>query len=57
MSKIPRKIYTASSNSTSSSRLCKFVGDLSHSKNLFGKANPALLLATEEIYGSSLQIS
>jgi len=57
MSKTPRKIYTASSNSTSSSRLCKSLGDLSHCKNLFGKANPALLLATEEIYGSSLQRS
>ena len=54
MSQTPKKIYVASSNATSSSRLCKSVGDFSHCKNLFGKANHALLLAAEEIYGSSL---
>ena len=53
MSKTPKKIYVASSNATSSSRLCKSVGDFSHCKNLFGKANHALLLAAEEIYGSA----
>ena len=52
MSKTPKKIYVASSNATSSSRLYKFMGDFSHCKNLFRKANHALLLAAEEIYGS-----
>ena len=55
MSKTPKKIYVASSNATSSSWLCKSVGDFSQCKNLFGKANHALLLAAEEIYGSSLR--
>ena len=54
MSKTPKKIYVASSNATSSSRLFKPVGDFSHCKNLFGKANHASHLAAEEIYGSSL---
>ena len=49
MSKTPKKIYVASSNTTSSSRLFKSVGDFSHCKNLFGKANHALHLAAEEI--------
>ena len=57
MSKTPKKIYVASSNATSSSRLFKSVGDFSHCKNLFGKANHALLLAAEEIYGNSLRRS
>ena len=59
MSKTPKKMYLASSNATSSSRLCKSVGDFSHCirKNLFGKVNHALLLAAEEIYGSSLRRS
>ena len=57
MSKTPKKIYVASSNATSSSRLCKSVGDFSQYKNLFGKADHALLLAAEEIYGSSLRRS
>ena len=57
MSKTPKKIYVASSNTTSSSRLFKSVGDLSYCKNLFGKANHALHLAAEEIYGSSLRRS
>lgn len=57
MSKTPKKIYVASSNATSSSRLCKSVGDFSHRKNLFGKANHVLLLAAEETYGSSLRRS
>ena len=34
MSKTPKRIYVASSNATSSSRLCKSVGDLSHFKRL-----------------------
>ena len=55
MSKTPKKVYAWSRNATSSSGLCKSVGDFSHLKNLFGKANHALLLAAEEIYGSSLQ--
>ena len=54
MSKTPKKMYLASSNATSSSRLCKSVGDFYHSENLFGNANHASLLAAEEIYGSSL---
>ena len=60
MSKTPEKIYAASSNATSSSRLCKSVHGrkiFSHCKNLFGKANRAMLLATEAIYGNSLQRS
>ena len=57
MSKTPRKMYLVSSNATSSSGLCKSVGDFSYGKNLFGKANHALLLASEEIYGSSLRRS
>ena len=57
MSKTPEKIYVASSNATSSSRLFKSVGDFSHCKTLFPKANHALHLAAEEIYGSSLRRS
>ena len=57
MSKTPKKIYVASSNAKCSSRLCKCEEGFSHCKNLFGKANHALLLAAEEIYGSSLRRS
>ena len=58
MSKTPKKIwYVASSNATTPSRLFKSVGDFSHCKNSFGKANHALHLAAEEIYGSSLRRS
>ena len=57
MSKTPKKIYVASSNATSSSRLFKSLGDFSHCKNLFGKANHALHLAAEVIYGSFLRRS
>ena len=58
MSNKPKKIYAVSSNETSSSRLCKSVRDFFfHSKNLFGKANHALLLVVEEIYGISLRRS
>ena len=57
MSKTQKKIYVASSNATSSSRLFKSVGDFSHCKNLFGKVNHALHLAAEQIYGSSLRRS
>ena len=53
----PKKMYVASSNATRSSRLFKSVGDFSHCKNLFGKANHALHLVAEEIYGSSLRRS
>ena len=56
MLKTPKKTYVASSNA-SSSKLLKSVGDFSHCKNLFGKANHALHLALEEIYGSSLRRS
>ena len=52
-----KDIYAASSNATSSCRLCKSVGDSAHCKNLFGKANRVLLVAAEEIYGSSLHRS
>ena len=55
MSQIPRKVYAASSNATSSYRLCKFVVNSTHCKNLFGKANRAFFVAAEEINGSSLQ--
>ena len=57
MSKTPKKVYVASSNAARSSRLFKSVGDFSHSKNLFGKANNALHPAAEEIYGSALRRS
>ena len=57
MSKTQKKIYVASINATSSSRLFKSVGNFSHCKNLFGKANHALHFAAEEIYGSSLRRS
>ena len=57
MSQTPKKMYLASSNAKSSSRLCKSVGDFSRRKNLFGKANHELLLAAEEIYGNSLRKS
>ena len=58
MSKTQKKIYLASSNAASFSRLFKPVGDFfSHCKNLFGKANHALHFAAEEIYGSSLRRS
>ena len=53
MSKTPKKIYVASSNATSSSRLFKSVRDFSHCKNFVGKANHVLHHAAEEIYGSS----
>ena len=53
----PRKISAVSSNATSSCRLCKSVGDSAHKKNLFGKVNHVLLVAVEEIYSSSLQMS
>ena len=45
MSQTQKKIYEASSNATSSSRLFKSVGDFSHCKNFFGKANHALHFA------------
>ena len=57
MSNTPKKIYVAPSNATSSSRLFMSVGDFFHCKNLFGKANHALHLAAEKIYGSSLRRS
>ena len=51
----PKKVYTASSHvNTSCCRLCKSVGDISHSKNLFAKNNRALLATVEELYGGSL---
>ena len=56
MSKTQNKIYVVSSNATSSSRLFKSVGDFSHCKNLFGKANHALHFAAEEKYSSSLRV-
>ena len=55
MSKTQKKIYVASSNATSSSRLFKSVGDFSHRTNLFGKANHALHFAAEEIYGKKTE--
>ena len=57
MWKSQKKIYVASSNATSSSKLFESVGDFSHCKNLFGKANDALHFAAEEIYGSCLRRS
>ena len=47
----PKKVYAAYKKS-SRCRLCSSVGD--HRKNLFGKANRALLRAAEELCGSSL---
>ena len=57
MSKTQKKIYVASSNARSSSRLFKSMGDFSRCENLFaiGKANHALHFGAEEIYGSSLR--
>ena len=52
-----KKIYPASSNTKSCCRLCKAVSDSDHSWNLFGKGNGMLLVAAENIYGSSLQRS
>ena len=54
MSKTPKKISAASSNATSSCRLCKSVGNSAHCKTFFGKANRTFLVGAEEIYGSSL---
>ena len=51
----PKKVYAPSSHvNLSCCRLCKSVGDVSHSKNLFAKNNRALLASVEELYGSSL---
>ena len=36
-------------------RLCKSVGDVSFSKNIFAKGNRALLAAAEDIYGGPLR--
>ena len=44
MSKTQKKIYVASSNATSSSRLFKSVGDFSLCKNLFGKSKSCVAL-------------
>ena len=57
MLQIPKKIYPASSNTTSCCRLCKAVRDSDHCRNLFGKANRTLLIAAENIYVSSFQRS
>ena len=58
MSKMPKKICAASRNAANSDcRLCQSVGDSSHYKNLFGKANHVLLIAAEEVYSSSPQRS
>ena len=54
----PKKVYAASSHvTTSCCRLCKSVGDIAHSKNLFAKNNRALLAAAEELYGGSFSQS
>ena len=51
----PKKVYAPSSHvNLSCCRLCKSVGDISHSKNLFAKNNRALLASVEELYGGSL---
>ena len=47
----PKKKYTSSANvNTSSCRLCGSVKDATHCKNLFAKANRALLAAAEDIF-------
>ena len=35
-------------------RLCKSVGDTSHSRNLYSKGNRLLLVVAEELYGDAL---
>lgn len=54
----PKKISAISRHvNTSCCRLCKSVGDISHSKNLFAKNNRALLATAEELYGACLSQS
>ena len=51
----PKKRYTSSASfNTSSCRLCGSVKDATHCKNLFAKANHALLAAAEDIFNSLL---
>ena len=49
----PKKKYASSADiNTSSCRLCGSVKDATHCKNLFAKANRALLVAAEDIFNS-----
>ena len=57
MLQTPKKIYPASSKTTSCCRLCKAVRDSDLCRNLFGKTNRTLLVAEENIYVSSFQRS
>lgn len=55
LSQTPKKFYQPRNHSGSSScRLCQSVGDTSHWKNLFGKANRPLLSVAEELSGTTL---
>ena len=54
----PKKISKSSTISTaniSCCRLCKSVGDVSCSKNIYAKGNRALLAAAEDIYRRPLR--
>lgn len=52
----PKKISTSSSTANiSCCRLCKSVGDVSCSKNIYAKGNRALLAAAEDVYGRPLR--
>ena len=54
----PKKVYAAHGHvNTSCCRLCKSIGDIAHSKNLFAKNYRALLTAAEELYGRSFSQS
>ena len=56
MLKTPKKISAASSDATSSFRVCKSVGNnYAHCQAFFGKGNRTFLTGLEEICGSSLQ--
>ena len=52
----PKKISKPSTTANiSCCRLCKSVGDVSCSKNIYAKGNRALLAAAEDIYGRPLR--
>ena len=51
----PKKISKSSTTANvSCCRLCKSVGDVSCSKNIYANGNCALLAAAEDIYGQPL---
>ena len=56
LSQTPKKVCRPSANVNSSCcRLCKSIGDVSFSKNIFAKGNRALLAAAEDICGGPLR--